>query len=271
MGVVEDRRTWTDAALADAIRDHLRLELIGMGHNATDGAVHVTDHGILAHVGRPSLFNRATALDMEQFDVAMSEVADFYGDLPHTLWIEGDKATGEVDGLLRTRGYLPLPVQQGMATSELGGDELAHHDPDHHPELITTTSDAARIADVTATGFGWGVDDRLLFEDLARAILRHARPWQHGAIYGIRHGEMMRCAGALLCTTDSAGVTGVVTRPEDRHGGFASHVVARAMHDASALGYGAAVAIATPDSVGLLESLGFRRIIDFRVYRQART
>lgn len=263
------RHAWTDVDLADAVRDHLRLELIGIGHIAPRGSVHVTDHTVLAHTGAPSIFNRGTAVDLEQPDLAFAEITAFFDGLPHTLWLEADHLDDDTDRLLRGRGYVPMPDQQGVATTDFPVG-LAHADRAQHADLISEPSDAAAVADVTATGLGLGVDDRLLFEDIARAILRHAKPWRHGAIYGVHRDGAVISVGSLLCTAHAAGLSGLATLPMHRHQGYSSSLAARALHDAEALGYDAAVSVSTPDSRKVFDRLGFRPVLSYRIYRQTR-
>lgn len=268
MTVADTEHTWSDADLASAVRDHFRIELVATGHLAARGRVHVSDRGIMVGVGHRSVFNRATALDLEQFDLTMSEVSGFYGSFDHTLWIESIIETDDTPALLRERGYVALPTIHGMATTTLP-DHVAHDtEGAHHADLIADPTLAANIAAVSVTGFGLGTDDQLLFEDLARAVLRHARPWDHGAIYGVYGtGEGLVAVGSLLCTTDAAGITGLATLPEHRHAGHATAIALRALHDAAALGYDVGVTLATPDSEPTMRTLGFRPVIDYHVYR----
>lgn len=268
MTVQQSEPAWSEASLAQAIRDHLRLQVIATGHVAPRGAVHVTDHAVMGSVGTPSLFNRATALSFDQPDLALGEVERFFGDLPHSLWLDDEDVTEESDSILRDRGYVALPTQHGMAMAPLATDLHGEHST--HAELLTEPGDAAAVADVAATGYGTGIDDRMFLEDLARAVLRHARPWDHGAIYGVRDEGVLVSTGVLLCTKDAAGITGLATVPRARHHHLASLVVARALADAAALGLDAAVTLATPDSEPAMARLGFRTLIDYRVYRPAR-
>lgn len=266
MTVQRTEPTWSEADLAQAVRDHLRLQVIATGHVAPRGAVHVTDHAVMSSVGAPSLFNRATALSFSQPDVALSEVERFFGDLPHSLWLDHDDVTDGADEVLRARGYVALPSQHGMGMAPLD----VHLDDDAtHAELLTEPSDASAVADVAATGYGMGYEDRLFLEDVARAVLRHARPWDHGALYGVRDGGVLVSTVALLCTRDVAGVTGLATAPRSRDRHLGSIVAARALADARALGLSAAVTLATPDSEPTMRRLGFRTLVDYRVYRQA--
>ncbi|HEX9765828.1 MAG TPA: GNAT family N-acetyltransferase [Nitriliruptorales bacterium] len=255
--------------LADAVRDFLQMEIVAIGHIAPHGDAHASNHAILAHTSAPSVFNRGTAVDLSQPDVALAEVESFFGDLPHTLWLEADLIDRDADGLLRGRGYIPMPNQHGVATTRMpdGRGQVGSH---LHAMLQTEPADAAGIADVSATGFGLGVDDRLFFEDLARAILRHAKPWQHGAIYGIRRDGRLVSVGSLLCTAHAAGISALATMPMHRHHGHGTTIATRALHDAAALGFTVAVSVATPDSAKLFEALGFEPVIDYHVYRQTR-
>lgn len=261
--------SWSEASLAQAIRDHLRLEVIATGHVAPRGAVHVTDHVVMSSVGAPSLFNRATALSLSQPDVALGEVERFFDGLPHSLWLDDQDVTDDTRGLLRERGYLPLPSQHGMALTPLTS-RTSDNGEAPHAELLSDPGHAAAVADVAASGYGTGVEDRMFLEDLARAVLRHARPWDHGAIYGVRDAGRLVSTGVLLCTKDVAGVTGLATVPKARDQHLASLIVGRALADAHALGLDAAVTLATPDSEPTMQRLGFRTLIDYHVYRQAR-
>jgi hypothetical protein len=260
-------RTWRDDELVDAIRDHFRLQVIGVGHVAPRGEVHVSDHAVMGHAGAPSVFNRATALSVEQPDVALGEVNAFFGGLPHSLWIDADAVTADVDALLRARGYVPLPSQHGVARASLPD---ADEDTDGlHPELVTNPADASAIADVAASGYGAGVNDRLIIEDLARGILRHARPWDHGAVYAVREAGRIVSIGSLLCTKDVAGIWGLATLPSRRDRHAAAAIAARALADGAALGNRVAVSVTSPDSESMFRRLGFRTVTDLRVYRQA--
>ncbi len=268
MSVESIQRTWSEDELAEAVRDHFRLGVIAVGHVVPRGAVHVTDHAVMGHVGHPSIFNRATALSVDQPDVALSEVETFFAGLPHSLWLDADAVGGDVDELLRGRGYVPLPPQHGMVCEDLTAADAAV-DPEVHAELVTTPASASDIAAVSVSGFGLGVDDRLILEDLARAVLRHARPWDHGAVYVVRDADrVIASTGSLLCTKEVAGISGLATRPSWRHHHAATAIVSRAMTDARALGASLATSIATPDSEHTLARLGFRTVIDYRVYRQ---
>lgn len=269
MSVQSTESTWSEASLAQAIRDHLRLQVIATGHVAPQGAVHVTDHVVMSSVGSPSLFNRATALDFSQPDVALGEVERFFDGLPHSLWLDDQDVAEDTASVLRQRGYVALPTQHGMALTPLTAARTDGWDASH-AELLTDPADAAAVADVAASGYGTGVDDRLFLEDLARAVLRHARPWDHGAIYGVRDHGTLISTGVLLCTKDVAGLTGLATAPRARDQHHASTITARALADAHALGMDAAVTLATPDSEATMQRLGFRTLIDYHVYRQSR-
>lgn len=269
MTVQRNEQSWSEASLAQAVRDHLRLEVIAVGHAAPHGTVHVSDHAVMASVGSPSLFNRATALSFAQPDVALGEVERFFDGLPHSLWLDDQDATDETTAVLRERGYVPLPIQHGMALTPLPADGPEDGEV-VHAELLTDPAAASAVADVAATGYGTGVDDRLFLEDLARAVLRHARPWDHGAIYGVRDNGALVSTGVLLCTKDVAGITGLATTPRARNQHLASIVTRRALADARALGTDVAVTLATPDSEPTMRRLGFRTLIDYHVYRQVR-
>lgn len=262
------RETWSEDDLAEAVRDQFRLQLISIGHVMPRGAVHVTDHAVMAHVGRDSLYNRATALTVGQLDIALAEVDRFFDGLAHSLWLDGDAVDDDTDAALRGRGYVPLPPQHGMVCTDLAA---ASASSDQRPaELLADPSTAAVIAAVGASSFGLGVDDQLLLEDLSRAVLRHAKPWDHGALYGVREDGQLVSTGALLCTKDVAGLAGLATLPRYRDHHDATAIVARALHDAEALGAQVSVCLAAPDSESTLARMGFRTVIDFRVYRQAR-
>lgn len=261
-------RTWSDEDLGQAVRDHFRLQVVSVGHLAPHGTAHASDHAVLSSVGAASLYNRATALDLEQPDVTLAEIEAFYDGLSHTLWIEDERADGDVERLLSNRGYVRLPDQHGMATTSFP-ESFAEADPDQHPVLLADPTEAAEVARIVSSGFGAGADDRLVIEDLARAILRHAKPWDHGALYGIRDdGGHLVSVGALLCTRDVAGLVALATATSHRHHHHASAVASRALHDASALGYDVGVTVATPESEHPLQRLGFRTVTDFRVYRR---
>lgn len=258
-------RTWSDEDLGQAVRDHFRLQLVSVGHLAPRGSVHVTDHAVLSSVGAPSLYNRGTALDLEQPDVAFGEIEAFYDGLPHTLWIEDDPGE-DVEALMTARGYVRLPDQHGMACTRFP-EGLAEADPDHHATLLADPAEAAEVAEVISSGFGAGVDDRLVTDDLARAVLRHAKPWDHGAIYGIRdRSGRLVSVGALLCTRDVAGLGALATVTGHRHHHHATAVASRALHDATALGYSVGVTVTTPESEHALQRLGFRTVMDYHVY-----
>lgn len=252
--------------LRQAVRDHLRLEIVAVGHLAPSGAVHVSDHAVAAHAGGPSNFNRATCLSLDQPGVAFGEIAGFFGELDHTLWLDDDAVDEDVHGVIQAHGYAELPVAVGMATTELTTTEIP--DLDHQVSLLSDVEDAAAVAAVVSSGFGAGPHDHLLAEDLARSVLRHAKPWDHGALYGARHDGELASVAALLCTRDVAGVAGVFAVPAHRGHAHASALLRRMLRDAAALGYGTAVTIATPESQPTLQALGFEQATTFRVYRR---
>lgn len=263
-----DTVRYSDEDLARLVEDHFHMQVLALGHITPRGEARLSDHAVLAHCGVASVFNRATALDLEQPDLAIADVQRFFGELPHALWLLASRVTEDTDALLRGRGYAPLPPLAGMAR-RLPATELPVHDG-HHARLFADPSLAASIAEVASASFGFGVEDRLVFEDLARNVLRHARPFNHGAVYGHREGERVRSVGLLLCTAELAGLSTIATLPSHRHRGLASAVIARALHDAAALGYHAAGVVTNPDSGRLMLSLGFRPVSTYRVYRQVR-
>lgn len=251
------------------VDDILRLETIAIGHAAPRGSAHVTDHVIAGSAGQPSMFNRACALSREQPDIGIGELEAFFDGLPHALWLQDEDISEPLEALLAQRGYVALPPQLGMLRQP--GTPLREHlDVHHHADLLTRPGDAAAIAAVTATSYGFGVDDQLLLEDLARAVLRHTKPWDHGAIYGIHDDGDLVATSALLCTNTTAGITAVSTVPRARHHGFGTLAVERAIRDAAALGCDTAAAIATPDSRSILEDLGFEPATTYRVFRWGR-
>lgn len=252
--------------LQQAVRDHLRLEIVAVGHLAPSGEVHVSDHAVAAHAGGPSNFNRATCLSLDQPGISFGEVAGFFGDLEHTLWLDDDAVDHDVHGVILAHGYAELPGSVGMATTDLSTAEIP--DPDHHVSLLSDVGDAASVAGVVASGFGAGPHDQLLAEDLARSVLRHAKPWDHGALYGARHDGELAATAALLCTRDVAGIAGVFAVPAHRGHAHASALLQRMLRDAAALGYATAVTIATPESRPTLKALGFTEAARFRVYRR---
>ncbi|MBW3577455.1 MAG: GNAT family N-acetyltransferase [Actinobacteria bacterium] len=255
-----------DLDLAQALDDHFRLQVLAFGHVTPSGDGVVSDHAVMAQCGGPSVFNRATALDLEQPDLAVAEVQHFFGDLPHTLWLRDDRVDEDVDRLLRTRGYVPLTPVSGMAL-ELPASDLPVRDS-HRVQLLTDPSLAERLASVASTSFGFGRSDRLVFEDLARNVLRHARPYQHGAVYGAPYGSEIVAMGLLLCTADLAGISTIATAPLHRRRGLATAVITRALNDAAALGYRVAGVVTNPDSGRLMAELGFEEALAYRVYRQ---
>lgn len=268
MSATSIERTWSEDDLAEAVRDQFRLQLISIGHVMPQGAVHVTDNAVMAHVGRDSLYNRATALSLDQLDLALAEVTGFFHGLAHSLWLDGDAVDEETDRSLRGRGYVPLPPQHGMACLDLPA-AIADNETER-VELLTEPSQAAAVADVGASSFGLGVDDRMLLEDLGRAILRHAKPWDHGALYGVEEDDKLVSVGAMMLSRRVAALAGLATLPRYRDHHDATAIIARALNDARAMGAEIAVCLAAPDSESTLTRLGFRTMIDYRVYRQAR-
>ena len=255
--------------LQQAVRDHLRLEIVAVGHLAPMGAVHVSDHAVAAHAGGPSNFNRATCLSLDQPGIAFGEVSGFFGKLEHSLWLDEDAVDADVHGVILAHGYAELPGAVGMATTSLEATQIP--DPDHHVSLLSDAGDAAAVAAVVSSGFGAGPHDQLLAEDLARSVLRHAKPWDHGALYGAFHDGTLAAVAALLCTRDVAGIAGVFAMPGHRGHAHASAILQRMLLDAAALGYRTAVTIATPESRPTLRALGFEPATTFRVYRRTAT
>lgn len=262
------------ADLAQAIDDHFRMQVVAFGHIAPNGGVHVSDHAVLAHCGHPSIFNRATALDFEQPDVTLSEVEHFFGSLAHSLWLESSTVDDDVDELLRGRGYMPMTPQAGMARP-IWPQAFEHirggvEDPTvAHAELLTDPALAPQLADIAATGFGFGADDRLVFEDLARNALRLAKPFDHGATYAVRAGDHYAATGILLCTAHTAGVTALASAPGHRRAGHATTLITRALHDGATQGCSIATNVANPELRELLLRLDFRDVSSYCIYRQA--
>ncbi len=264
-GGAEPDTPTSDDELARLIDDHLQVQIIAIGHVAPYGQVHVSDHAVLAHCGFPSVFNRGTALDLAQPDLALTEMERFFGDLPHAIWFRTAALGDALDGLLRGRGYRPLPPVAGMAR-DLPAEGLPPLEP-HHAQLLTDPALASPLAEVVTSGYGFGIDDRIVVEDVIRNVLRHAKPFDHGAVYGVRDDPDVVSMGLLLCTADVAGVTTLATLPRYRHRGMATVIVARVLNDAAALGYRLAGVVTNPDSGQLFADLGFRPVSSYRVYR----
>ncbi len=261
----DDVRGATDAQ-AQVVDDYFRVQVLALGHIVPDGQALASDHGVFAHCGVPSVFNRATALDLSQPDITLAEVERFFGDLPHALWLREDALDGASDELLRARGYLPLRPIAGMIRG-LPAEDVPERD-EHRTTLLTDPGLASQVADVASSGFGFGVEDRLVLEDLSRHVLRHAKPFDHGAVYGVQDRDMIVAVGFLLCTAEVAGLSTFATAVAHRHQGLATAIATRAMHDAAALGYAHACTVANPDSTSLFQELGYRPVTAYQVYRQ---
>lgn len=258
---VDDKRP------ARLIDDHFRVQILAYGHIAPYGVAHVSDHAVLAHCGFPSVFNRGTALDLNQPDLTLTEVERFFGDLPHTLWLRTASLPDALDALFSDRGYRLLPPVAGMAR-DLPAEQLPVLQ-EHHAQLLTDPALASGLADVVSSGYGFGIPDRIVVEDLTRNVLRHAKPFDHGAVYGVRDGSDVVSMGLLLCAADVAGVTTLATLPRHRHRGMATAVISRALNDAATLGYRLAGVVTNPDSGRLFTELGFRPVCAYRVYRKS--
>ena len=264
----------SEADLAQAVDDHFKMQVVAFGHIAPHGGVHVTDHAVLAHCGHASIFNRATALDFGQPDVALSEVAGFFGTLPHSLWLESSTVDDQIDELLRGRGYMPMTPQAGMARP-IWPEAFEHirggvQDPTApHAELLTDPALAPQLADIAATGFGFGADDRLVFEDLARNALRLAKPFDHGTTYAVRADDHYAATGILLCTAHTAGVTAIASAPGHRRAGHATTLITRALHDGATQGCSIATNVANPELREVLLRLDFHDVSSYLTYRQA--
>lgn len=266
MSVTSDAAAGRDSELAAAVRDHLHEEIIAIGHLAPAGRAHALDGAVLTDVGHDSIFNRGIVDDLSQPDITLGRIQAFYDGEAHTLWIEADQVGEVAEALLDEHGYQPLPGAHGMATTTF--DTTAAHEDHHvHADLLTEVTDAPRVAQVAVTGYGTGVQDHVLIEDLARGVLRHAKPWDHGALYGVDENRQLVATGALLVVNGIAGISGLATVPSRRHHRLATVVIARAMKDAEALGARIAVSLASPESRPTFERLGFRNAIDYRVYR----
>lgn len=250
----------------EAVDDLFRLQVIGFGHVAQAGEVHVSDTGVLAHCGRPSVYNRATGLDLSDVERTLDVISSFFDGLPHALWLRGEAITHDQDAAITSRGYRPMKPVSGMARS-LPAEDLPVREG-HRTALLTDPADAAEFAHTATRGYGFANDDRAVVQDLARAVLEHARPFDHGAAYAVRNGIVsFRSVGLLTCTHDLAGLSTIATRPNSRGAGLATAIITRAMNDASWLGYRAAGVVTNPDSARLFEELDFEQVSTYRVYR----
>ena len=80
-----------------------------------------------------------------------------------------------------------------------------------------------------------------------------------------REGQPIAKAGMYLGSR-SAGIYGVVTRPEARGLGLATTLTLIALHEARSRGYEVAVLHSTPMAENLYRSLGFETIAEFRLF-----
>lgn len=255
-----------DRPLARALDDHFRVQVIAYGHIAPKGVVHVSDHAVLAHCGFDSIFNRGTALALDQPDVALGEVERFFGGGLHSLWLHADEIDDDRESLLRQRGYEPFPSVAGLAR-DLPADDVPIRD-DHRTRLLTDPGLAGSLAEVVSAGYGFGADDRMIIEDVVRNVLRHAKPFDHGAVYGVDDGaDAVVSMGMMLCTADMAGLSTYATDVPYRHRGMATAIITRALHDAHAIGLRHAGVVTNPDSRRLFEELGFEEVSRYRVFR----
>lgn len=255
-----------DEPLARVLDDHFREQVIAYGHIAPKGDVHVADHAVLAHCGFDSIFNRATALDLDQPDVALGAAEMFFKGWKHSLWLRDDQIDDDREALLRERGYVPFPTVAGLARS-LPADDLPVRDS-HRTVLLTRPELAAEVAEIASSGYGFGMDDRLVMEDVIRNVLRHAKPFHHGAVYGIYDGQgAIVSMGMLLCTADLAGLSTYATHTRHRREGMSTAIITRSLHDAHAMGLQHAGVVTNPDSRRLFEELGFEEVSRYRVFR----
>lgn len=254
-----------DPENAASLEDAFRLQVVAFGHVTPGGEAVVSDHAVLAHCGRPSIFNRATALDLTQPDVTFGEIEDFYGGLPHALWVRDDRSGSEMDALVTERGYVALPPVPAMARG-LPADDLPKRDG-HRTVLVADPTDAAVLSEVATTGLGFGAEDRIVLEDFLRHVLRHARPFDHGAVYAVRPADRIVAVGLVLCTAGLAALVFLATMPGHRRHGLATAVITRALHDVATFGIPATGIVANRESAPLFSELGFREVSTYRAYR----
>lgn len=79
-------------------------------------------------------------------------------------------------------------------------------------------------------------------------------------------GDQPIAKAGMYLSSGSAGIYGVVTRPEARGLGLARSLTLTALHEAHSSGYNLAVLHSTPMAVNLYRSIGFDSIAEFRFF-----
>jgi ribosomal protein S18 acetylase RimI-like enzyme len=166
---------------------------------------------------------------------------------------------------LRRRGLMDIEPMFGMSM------ELAEL-----PELppLPENIEIRKVADETDVRafyqfaeWRWNVSDE--YKDYYAAIAAgfclgkpgsRAHMWQ-----AWRAGQPIAKAG-MYQGSGSAGIYGVVTRPEARGLGLARALTLTALHEARSSGYGLAVLHSTPMAENLYKCIGFASIAEFRLF-----
>lgn len=255
---------------AAAVERLFRTEVAAPGLLCEGGDVQEDTAGVLAHVGRPSVLNRAAVTHLD--GAVIERAADFFGALPHSLWTRPPPPDGDVQRHLRAHGYVPLPPQRGLARDVRDGLELP---TTHHAELLADPELAPEVAAVYASGTGLPSSERGAIAEVVRAVLEQRSPWDGSAVYGIWSrtrdaARRLAACAVLLHAGPCASLPWVATLAPYRHRGMATALVARGLRDAAALGARTAVSVSTPESLRMLARLGFRTVTEYSVYRQVR-
>ena len=175
------------------------------------------------------------------------------------LWLETPIPVIPYNGVLRF---------QGQSNVDQRIDSIVEHFSQRKTQFMWLVHPSAKPADLRdRLQWRWNIPDE--YKDHYAAITAEFHLGEPGSRAYMwqawRAGQPIAKAGMYL-GSGSAGIYGVVTRPEARGLGLARSLTLTALYEARSSGCRLAVLHSTPMAENLYKSLGFTTIVEFRLF-----
>jgi ribosomal protein S18 acetylase RimI-like enzyme len=182
------------------------------------------------------------------------------------MWVVHPSSLPEdLPELLGKHGLSEIDVMPGMARSLAGLPRMPLIPEGIEIRKVLNPADASAFYQFAAWRWQTAEEHREHYAAIAEQF-RLGEPDSRAHIWQAWRGGQPVAKAGMYMGSGSAGIYGVVTRPEARHLGLARILTLTAVYAARRSGYRLAVLHSSPMAEGLYKSLGFETVASFRLF-----
>ena len=210
---------------------------------------------LLNFVARPRL-------DRRQLDSRIQSIKQYFAArrVPYLVYLHPSASPQDLGHHLERHGLHHWGTQDGMALERL--DPRVHTNHDVQVEVARDVETLSQAAEVNAEAYHLPPGAATYMKSVMMTALYDPAVYIYLArLQGIPAGSL-----TLVLKAGVAGLYGLGTLPEYRGHGVGTSLMARAIFDASALGFRVAVLQAPPGAVRLYRRLGFETYFRVEIY-----